>query len=30
MYDIETLIEEGEPVPEERAHPQAIVISIAA
>lgn len=27
---IETLIEHGEPVPEEREHPQAVVISIAA
>lgn len=27
---IETLIENGEPVPEEREHPQAVVISIAA
>lgn len=27
---IETLVEEGEPIPEEREHPQAIVISIAA
>jgi hypothetical protein len=28
--DIETLIEEGEPVPEEHEHPQAIIISVAA
>lgn len=27
---IETLIEYGEPVPEEQEHPQAIVVSIAA
>lgn len=27
---IETLIENGEPVPEEREHPQAVIISIAA
>ncbi len=27
---IETLLEEGEPVPDEHEHPQAIVISIAA
>ncbi len=27
---IETLIENGEPVPEEREHPQAITISVAA
>lgn len=27
---VETLIENGEPVPEEREHPQAIVVSVAA
>lgn len=27
---IETLIESGEPIPEEHEHPQAIVINIAA
>ena len=27
---IETLIAEGEPVPEEREHPQAIIINVAA
>ena len=27
---IETLIAEGEPVPQEREHPQALIISIAA
>jgi antitoxin HicB len=27
---IETLIENGEPVPEEREHPQAITVSVAA
>jgi antitoxin HicB len=27
---IETLIENGEPVPEEREHPQAITINVAA
>jgi antitoxin HicB len=27
---IETLVENGEPVPEEREHPQAITISVAA
>jgi len=27
---IETLVESGEPVPEEREHPQAITISVAA
>lgn len=27
---IETLIEKGEPVPEEREHPQAITVSVAA
>jgi predicted RNase H-like HicB family nuclease len=27
---VETLIAEGEPVPEEREHPQAIVINVAA
>jgi predicted RNase H-like HicB family nuclease len=27
---IETLVDEGEPVPEEQEHPQAIVINIAA
>ena len=26
----ETLIEEGEPVPEEHEHPQAIIINVAA
>jgi antitoxin HicB len=27
---IETLIDEGEPIPEEHEHPQAIIINIAA
>jgi predicted RNase H-like HicB family nuclease len=27
---IETLIEEGEPIPEEQEHPQAIVVNIIA
>lgn len=27
---VETLIENSEPVPEEREHPQAIVVSVAA
>ena len=27
---IETLVENGEPVPEEREHPQAITVSVAA
>ncbi len=27
---VETLIENGEPVPKEREHPQAIVVSVAA
>jgi predicted RNase H-like HicB family nuclease len=27
---VETLIENGEPVPEEREHPQAIVVGVAA
>lgn len=27
---IETLVENGEPVPEEREHPQAITINVAA
>ncbi len=27
---IETLIEDGQPVPEEREHPQAIIVNVAA
>ncbi len=27
---IETLIDEGEPIPEEHEHPQAIIINVAA